>query len=96
MFRAWCKAQGLPMPEAEVRIIPGRRYRWDFAWPAAKVCLEVQGGVWSGGAHGRGWGVTRDQEKLNLASVAGWRTLQRQPRQVMTAQTADWLREMLR
>lgn len=96
VFRAWCKRQGLPRPEAEYRILPDRRFRWDFAWPDAKLALEIQGGVWVSGSHGRGTGIVRDQEKLNLAAVAGWRTLQVQPKQAMTAQTADWLLEILR
>lgn len=95
VFRAWCKAKGLPRPDAELTIIPGRRFRHDFGWPAYRVVIEVQGGVWSGGAHGRGVGITRDQEKLNLTTVAGWRTLQLQPKHLMTDTVAGWLRELL-
>ncbi|MBN1439534.1 MAG: hypothetical protein JW929_09005 [Anaerolineales bacterium] len=69
------KAAGLPVPARQVQIIPARRFRWDFAWPSAHLAAEVQGGLYSGGAHVRAWGVTRDAEKNNLAVLAGWRVL---------------------
>lgn len=43
----------------------------------------------------RGTGIVRDYEKMNLAVVAGWRVLQVQPKDLMTTQTADWLRALL-
>lgn len=65
----------LPTPETQYKIIPERRFRWDFAWPDYKLAVEVQGGTWIGGAHARGWGIKRDCEKANLAVLAGWRVL---------------------
>ena len=58
--------------EREYRFDEHRRYRFDFAIPAVKVAVEVQGGVWSGGAHGRGSGIVRDYDKINLAQLLGW------------------------
>jgi very-short-patch-repair endonuclease len=69
------KAAGLPVPARQMQIIPARRFRWDFAWPSALLAVEVQGGLYSGGAHVRAWGVTRDAEKNNLVVLAGWRVL---------------------
>lgn len=69
------KALGLPAPVPQYQIVQERRFRWDFAWPDYKVAVEIQGGTWSGGAHGRGWGIERDCEKQNLAVLAGWRVL---------------------
>jgi very-short-patch-repair endonuclease len=66
-------APDYPMPEPEYYIIPKRRFRWDGAWPEQKVAIEIQGGTWSGGSHGRGSGIRRDCEKNNLAVAAGWR-----------------------
>jgi hypothetical protein len=71
-FLGRCKREGLPPPATQYRVIPGRRYRWDFAWPGYKVCVELHGGVWQQGAHNRGWGVRRDAEKARLAQLAGW------------------------
>jgi len=96
VFRAWCKAEGLPAPTPEYRIVPGRRFRWEWAWPEHEVALEIQGGVWIGGKHGRGSGVVKDHEKMNLAVLAGWRVLQVQPKHLMTTETRDWLRQLLR
>lgn len=66
---------GLPEPKTEFHGVPGRRFRWDFAWPANGVVLEVQGNVWTKGAHSSGRGITRDCEKLNAATLHGWRPL---------------------
>jgi very-short-patch-repair endonuclease len=59
--------------------IPGlaRRYIFDFAWPAQKLVVEVQGAIWKQQTgHTSGSGITRDCDKLNLATLAGWRYLQ--------------------
>ena len=53
-FVALCKQHGLPEPTLEAQIIPDRKFAFDFCWEPWKVCLEVQGGIWSRGAHGRG------------------------------------------
>lgn len=63
---------GLPEPEPEFRFLEGRRFRFDCAWPVWKVAVDVQGGIWSRGAHVRGKGYRRDCEKLNEAQLAGW------------------------
>jgi hypothetical protein len=97
VFRRWCKYHGLPRPEAELQIIPGRKFLHDFGWPAFRVVIEVQGGVWARGksGHSSGTGIVRDMEKLSLTSVAGWRTIQVQPKDLMTTQTRNWLRAVL-
>lgn len=70
------KAAGLPIPEREYRFHPTRRWPLDFAYPERKIGIEVQGGTWSGGAHGRGSGIERDYEKINAAQILGWTVLQ--------------------
>lgn len=69
------KANGLPEPVREFKAIPTRRFRWDFAWPAQKLLVEVNGGTWGKGGHSTGTGIARDYEKLNLANLAGYRCL---------------------
>lgn len=66
---------GLPDPVREFACIPGRKFRFDFAWPKHGLLLEVQGGTFSTGAHSTGTGISRDCEKLNLAVIAGWRVM---------------------
>lgn len=73
---AWqIKAAGLPTPEREVVFAKPRRWRFDMAWPRAMVALELDGATWTGGRHSRGVGYARDCEKLNAATLAGWRVL---------------------
>ena len=56
--------------------VPGRKFRADFAWPAPRLLLEVQGGVFSGkSGHSGIAGILRDCDRANAAAVAGWRVL---------------------
>lgn len=66
------KAAGLPTPEREVRLVPGRRFKWDVVWRANMVAVEVNGGTWIKGGHSTGTGIERDYEKSNLATLLGW------------------------
>ena len=69
------KTTALPRPEREYRFAPPRRWRFDLAWPALKVAVEVEGGSWVGGRHSRPGGFEKDAEKYNEAVIAGWRVL---------------------
>lgn len=62
----------LPEPESEVEFCPGRKWRFDFAWPDEKIAIEVQGGTWSAGRHVRGAGYEGDCIKLAAAQILGW------------------------
>lgn len=48
------------------------RYRADFAWPDARVALEIQGGTWTLGKHSSGAGIERDCAKSFTAQASGW------------------------
>lgn len=65
------RASGLN-PESEFRFHPPRRWRFDFAFPAEKVAVECEGGIWTNGRHTRGKGYAADCEKYNQASLDGW------------------------
>ena len=69
------KAVGLPAPMRQVQCIPGRRFRFDFAYSGKGLAIEVNGGTWARQGHSTGRGIARDYEKLNLATLAGWRVL---------------------
>lgn len=62
----------IPTPEREHRFHPTRDWRFDFAWPALKVAVEVEGGTWVTGRHSRGSGFAKDAEKYNAAVGLGW------------------------
>lgn len=62
----------IPPPEREYRFCD-RRWRFDFAWPAQRVAVEVNGGryAFAGGRHAS----EGDMEKLRRAAALGWRVL---------------------
>lgn len=62
----------LPRPVAEHRFHAVRKWRFDFAWVAERIALEVEGGVWTQGRHTRGSGAKKDMEKYNHAASEGW------------------------
>jgi very-short-patch-repair endonuclease len=86
----------LPKPELEVRVIPNRRFRFDFCWPALKIALEVDGATWTGGRHSRGAGIARDCEKVCEAAIAGWTCIRVTTQQVENGQAIGWLERLLR
>jgi very-short-patch-repair endonuclease len=83
-----CKALGLPIPITEYRFHPTRRWRFDWAFPQAKLAVEQEGGIWikgksgRGGAHSLPTNILRDMEKSNEAAILGWRILRFTPQQV--------------
>jgi very-short-patch-repair endonuclease len=74
------KESGLPAWEVEYRFDEPpagtdeapRKWRFDFAWPAYKVAVAVEGGTWVRGSHVRGKRFAKDCEKYNSAALAGW------------------------
>lgn len=54
------------------RFLPGRRYELDYALPAIKTGVEVNGGQWMKSGHSSGRGLHRDADKQNLAILHGW------------------------
>ena len=75
---------GLPEPTLEYRFDAKRRWRFDYAWPAQKVALEVEGGVFTRGRHTRGAGFLKDIDKYNAATLAGWKVLRVTPKELLT------------
>lgn len=64
----------------EYRFHSVRKWRADLAWPLVRLLVEVDGGRWAagGGRHGG----DADYEKLNAATLGGWRVLRFTTRQV--------------
>lgn len=73
--------------EAEVCLIPNRRFRFDYVNHEAKVAIEINGQIWQKGGHSSGTGIMRDYEKLNLAQKEGYIVFQLCCKMI----TKDWL-----
>ena len=78
--------------------LPSREWKFDLAWPEARVALEVDGGVFmpGGGRHTRGAGFREDQAKTNAAALLGWRVLRILPEQLDKSSTAAMVAQALR
>jgi hypothetical protein len=74
------RACGLPEPVSECPFTPLRGWRFDFAWPALRIALEVDGGLFTGGAHVNAAAILRDHDKRNAAAALGWRIFYCTPR----------------
>lgn len=70
----WKAARG-PALEREYRFWPGRRWRADFAHPASRTLIEIEGGVWCHGRHTSPKGFMADAEKYLTATLGGWSVL---------------------
>jgi hypothetical protein len=90
-----CGADGLPVPESEFYFAKPRRWRFDFAWPALKLALEIEGGIWTQGRHTRGAGALADLEKYSEAAILGWRIIYTTPREVESGMVMDRVRRAL-
>ena len=62
------KFAGLPAPVAQHKFHPVRRWRFDLAWPANMLAIEVDGGIWSNGRHTRGSPTVQRQSGPGPAS----------------------------
>ena len=72
-FAWWLKLEGIPEPVRQLRFHRPRRWQFDFAWPAAKVAVEVEGTTYgAGGRHQRTQGFEDDCAKYETALMDGW------------------------
>lgn len=70
-----------------------RKFKFDYALPRIKVAIEIEGGIYSGRAHGSVTGILRDMEKYNLAAMLGWRVIRIEPKRVDEVMPAvrEWI-----
>ena len=96
-------AHGLPRPETEVLFARPRRWRADYCWPAAKVIVEREGGIFRGGrrpgtagqGHSAGRAILRDMEKSNAAQLLGFVYLRYTPRDLDSGAVLPTLAQVL-
>jgi len=91
-FPDFCERMGLPEPIRELRFHGERLWRFDFAWPEYRVFLEVQGGLFTNGRHNRGAAMLKEFEKINAATILGWRPLYCQPCDLFKLSTVQTIR----
>jgi len=96
LFATLCEIEGIPKPETEYRFHANRKWRMDYAWPAKKVFLEVEGGVFSGGRHTRGKGFVADMEKYNAAAAAGWTLIRCVPDDLKNGKAIQIIKETMK
>ena len=99
---AWqIKAAGLPVPEREVCVIPGRRYRSDFCFRDARLVVEIEGGIFAqrntGGTsgHSSAAGILRDITKSNAYTLHNWRLIRAAAPHVRNGEALGWVAEAL-
>lgn len=82
--------------EKEYRFHPTRKWRFDYAIPAIKLAVEVEGGVWTGGRHTSSKGFLGDMEKYNEAALLGWCLIRTTPDQLLTSKTIELIKRRLK
>lgn len=82
--------------EKEYRFHPERKWRFDYAIPAIRLAIEVEGGVWTGGRHTSSKGFLGDMEKYNEAALLGWCLIRTTPDQLLTRKTIELIKRRQR
>lgn len=80
----------------ECRVIQERRWRFDFAWPAKWVAVEIEGGLHNPKHRNHTGldGITGDCEKGNAAILSGWRVF-RLTSPMITTENLNKIKEFL-
>lgn len=93
-FALHCRAHKLnPVPEFKFH--PVRKWRADFAFPAHRILIEIEGGVWVNGRHSRGAGYSADCEKYSHAALLGYRVFRFTPDMVKSGEAVLMVKEAL-
>ena len=70
---------------SEFTFCPGRRWRFDFAWPDLKIAVEIEGMTYTGvGYHQNPEDYGKDCEKYNTAAFLGWKVFRFTRKQIGT------------
>ena len=93
-FALHCRAEKLRV-NREYQFFPGRKWKFDFAVLDKKIAIEIEGGIWNGGAHTRGKHFESDCEKYNTATIMGWKVLRYSTQMVLNGDAINDLLEML-
>lgn len=101
-MRLWCLSAGIELPALEYRF-SARQFAFDLAWPARKIAVEQEGGIYGRGkacplchrkpvgAHTSIERLKSDMEKYNLAACLGWRVIRVRPEETASGAAMAWL-----
>lgn len=84
------KSAKLELPFEQFKVFVDRRFRLDFAWPAQKVAVLIQGNV-----HRIQEKFYRDCELFCLLTMAGWKFLPLSRKEVKSTKGLKWLKTLL-
>lgn len=88
-FALHCRVKNLT-PEREVKLIPGREWRFDFWFPDHKLAVEIEGATRFGKSrHSMGEGFENDARKYNAAAISGIRVLRFTTKMVKSCEAID-------
>lgn len=94
-FELHCRAEKLH-PLREYHFHPTRKFRFDFAFIAEKIGVEIEGGTWMAGRHSRGKGFEDDCRKYAEATLLGWRVLRFSTGMVISGEAINYVLEALK
>lgn len=89
------KSEGIEAPTPEFRFHTTRKWRFDLCWKDQKLAVEIMGGIWNRGAHTRGAHYLSDCEKMNTATLMGYRVLNVCREHIESGQAILWIKEGL-
>lgn len=95
VFYEMLRQEAIVGPVPEFRFHPTRKWRFDLAFPASMVAVEVEGGIYTRGRHVRPTGYLKDLEKYSEAAALGWRLIRCTPSQLCTAETVALIKRAL-
>jgi very-short-patch-repair endonuclease len=79
----------------EYRFYPSRMWRFDYAIPALRIAIEIDGGIWIQGRHNRASGYIGDMEKFNAAATLGWVVLKFTPQEQYSRKAFDLIAQTI-
>ena len=98
-FALQLECPGIPKPVREFVFSPARKWRSDFAWPDARLLVEVDGGTYGAGrasGHTSVSGMARDREKDAAAAILRYHVIRVDSKAVRSGQGAEWVAEFFR
>lgn len=94
-FDLQLRSHGVTAFERQFRIHPDRRFMADFYFPKAQLVVEIDGGNWVEGRHGRGNGMDSDAEKSAYIARMPARLIRLTPKWVKNGQGVGWVLQAL-